>query len=314
MDMTTATSLLASAPVEGSNQPDVMSVILKVGDPVVVLVLGVAGVLLLLWGGRLLRPGVLLAAVVLGAGLGLRLAMVDEQGGLFGLPPMAWVIGTPILAGILALLLCRLFLASLLAISAASAGFLGVLVAVAIMGEGTLASGDGDGGSKPEHVVAAEEPTGEEAGSGEVLERLKALATSQAEEEARARLRTELDSMGRTLASGIDSGVLATLKWLWARAQGLEPSIRALGLAVAVVCGLLGFLLGLISPDRVARVATAVVGGWLLAAVVVAAWNRFGVTENGPPPLGMLIGWGVVSTVGIVVQCTKKPAPTDEAT
>ena len=123
---------------EGTGEPKLMSVILEVGDPVVVTVLAVSGVLLLLWGGRLLRPGVLLAALVLGAGIGLRIAMIDQEGGLLGLPPLAWVIGVPILAAVLALLLCRVFLACLLAISTGTAGFLAVLVVIAFMGEGQV--------------------------------------------------------------------------------------------------------------------------------------------------------------------------------
>ncbi|MCH2162605.1 MAG: hypothetical protein MK085_12130 [Phycisphaerales bacterium] len=295
---------------------DLMQVILEVGDPVVVAILGAVGILLLLWGGRLLRPGLFLAAVVLGMGLGVRLAVMDGEHGLLGVPPLAWVVGLPVLMAILSLLLYRLFLACLLGLSSASAGFLMLLVAYALFGDGTAmdATSEQEGGSRSSQVEPAMEDASDgESGDRAVIDRIQEIASSAVEEHARSQFREQLDEVGRDLAASIDSSVLATGGWLWDRAKGLNPTIRAIAVGVAVVCGLLGFLLGLISPQRVARVATAVVGGWLLAAVAVAAWNRVDSTGNGPPAMGILIAWAVLSGIGITVQCTRKPVRADEA-
>lgn len=287
----------------------------RIADPLGLAMLAGLGLLLLLLGGRLLRPGLFLAGVVLGGGLGLRLAVVDVHGGIAGIPPLAWVIGMPIICGLLGLVLYRICLAGLLGMALAAAGFLLTLVVLSAMSDTPITSPP-DAEPSASSVVESpdDEPATEEVDPiTPVLDRIKSLAASKAEEQVREQVRSELDTAARALASRIDSGVLAATGWLWARASGLAPTVRNLALLVSVVLGLLGFLFGLASPDRVARIGTAIVGGWLLTMAAAAAWNGFAGAESTLPPMALLVLWGLISSIGGVVQCTKKSSRADES-
>ena len=73
---------------------------------------------MLLFGGRLLRPAIVLGAVVASGALGVRLAVAESGGGVLGVPPAVWAIGTPIAGFALALVLYRLCLGVLFALAA----------------------------------------------------------------------------------------------------------------------------------------------------------------------------------------------------
>ena len=287
----------------------------RIADPLGLAMVAGLGLLLLLLGGRLLRPGLFLAGVVLGGGLGLRLAVVDVNGGIAGIPPLVWVIGLPIIFGILGLVLYRICLAGLLGMAMAAAGFLLTLVVLSAMSDAPITSPPD---AEPSASSTVEQADEQDAGEyvdpiTPVLDRIKSLASSKAEEQVREQVRSELDTAARALASRIDTGVLAATGWLWARASGLAPTVRNLALLVAVVLGLLGFLFGLASPDRVARIGTAIVGDWLLTMAAAATWNGFAGAESTLPPMALLVLWGLISSIGGVVQCTKKSSRADES-
>ena len=249
-------------------------------EQLAILVVVAVGVLVLFFGGRLLRPATLLAALVVGGAAGLRLAEVEDQTGLLGIPPWSWAVGIPILSAALAFVLYRLCLAVLFAAAAAVAGF---LLTVAFM---TLGATPAEG---PPLIAPA---TAAMVLDAEVLE--------------------HVDSVLQRLSTEIETTVSMASGWVATHSEGVAPSARRFGLVVATICGIVGLALGLAMPDRVARIATVVIGSWLLVAAGTAIWAFLGRNQAPPPPTGVLVAWCVLAGVGAAVQSRQKSKSTDE--
>lgn len=289
---------------------------ISLADPVALTIVGVTGLLLLVLGGRLLRPAIVLGALVASAALGLRLAVAELDGGILGIPPAVWAIGVPIAGVALALVVYRLCLGVLFALAAASAGFLLTVTLPAAILSFNGAPADSSSGPTSPHTstevseddeIAPATPQEETP----VLERIKSLARATAESESSAQLASGMDGVARSLSVRIDEGLSSASGWLASQTVGVSATLRTLGLVVATVCGLIGLALGLASPERVARLATAIVGGWLMVAAGSAAWMQYSLTVAPPPPYAVLLAWGAFTAVGVVVQSRQKTAPAD---
>ena len=293
------------------------SIEISLADPIALAFVGVTGLLLLVLGGRLLRPAIVLGALVASAALGLRLAVAELDGGVLGVPPAVWAIGVPIAGVALALVVYRLCLGLLFALAAASAGFLlTVTLPAAILSWNALPADPSTGPTSPissaevsvqEEEVAPTTPQEETP----VLERIQSLALAAAESESSALLASSLDGVVRSLSVRIDEGLSSASGWLASQTVGISATLRTLGLVVATVCGLIGLALGLSCPERVARLATAIVGGWLLVAAGSAAWMQCSWSTAPPPPYAVLLAWGALTVGGVVVQSRQKTSPAD---
>ena len=252
------------------------------GLPEHLAVLAVIGVgsLLLFFGGKILRPAILLAALVVSGALGLRLAASELDPGLLGLPPAVWAIGIPLIGVALAFMLYRLCLAGLLGTVAAVAGFLLTV---------TFASLTASSSTPPPLAVP-----------------MNLSLPLDAE------MLSQLDVVLGTLSERVNHAVATASGWLAAQSGGAQPNVRMLGLAVATVCGVIGLSLGLIMPDRVARIATVVIGSWLLLVAGTSLWEQYGSSGSPLPPSTALIAWCVLAAVGAAVQSRQNRPSTDE--
>ena len=245
----------------------------------VLLVACVVG-LLLFFGGKLLRPAVLLAALVVSGALGLRLAGAELNGGLLGLPPAVWAIGIPLLGTALAFVLYRLCLAGLFGASAAVAGFLVTVTFVSLAG---------NPGSPPALVVPE-------------------TVTAALDEEVIGRVDLVLEHLSERLDT-----VLATASgWIASHSSHAPANVRMLGLVVATVCGVIGLALGLLMPERVARIATVVIGSWMLVVAGTSLWGSIQGGVPSAPPSAILVGWCVLAAFGAFVQSRQRRPSTDE--
>ena len=287
-------------------------------DPIALAVVAGCGLVLLFFGGRILRPAIVLGALVVFAAVGLRLAVADSGQGLFGVPPVIWVIGTPIAGVALALILYRLCLGVLSAMASASAGFLLSITILTLL----ASTPGGDGYAAPESSPQAQLSEGEQskepaapdgvAISTPVLERIQALARDAAGEEASVVVASRLDEVAMNLSLLIDKGVATASGWLAGQARGIPPTLRTIGLAVASVCGLVGLALGLARPIWAARLATAVVGSWMLVVAVSAAWVHFGKSSWELPPVAVLAAWVALAVGGCLLQSRQQRDSADE--
>ena len=283
-------------------------------DPVALAVVVACGVVMLLFGGRLLRPAIVLGAVVASGALGVRLAVAESGGGVLGVPPAVWAIGTPIAGFALALVLYRLCLGVLFALAAASAGFLFTVIIVTAIGEAPQAGIENSGVvlESPENAGDGPESSPEVHANTPVLERIQAIAQDAAGEEASVLVASSLDAVARSLSERIDQGLASVTGWLASQTAGISPTLKTLGLTVATVCGLIGLALGLASPQRVARIATSIVGGWMLVAAGSAAWMHWRDASEAPLPIVVLLSWGVLVVAGVFVQSRQKGYSADE--
>lgn len=245
----------------------------------VLVVIGVGG-LLLFFGGKLLRPAILLASLVVSGAVGLRLAASELDPGLLGLPPAAWAIGIPLLGVALAFVLYRLCLAGLFAAAAAVAGFLLTVTFVSLA-------------ASPSPTLSLAVPTS----LPQVID---------------ADVFGHVDVALESLSERVDHAVATASGWLAAHSSEAPSNVRMLGLAVATVCGVVGLALGLMMPDRVARIATVVIGSWLVLVAGTSLWEQYGREGSPLSPQAALISWCVLAGIGAAVQSRQHRPSTDE--
>ena len=268
-------------------------------DPIALGLVLLAGVLLLFLGARLLRPAIVLAALVVSASIGLRLAVMELDGGLVGVPPWVWVAVFPIVGCVLALMLYRLCLAVLFAIATASAGFL--VTVLIVIGPGFPNE------FTPPSSVAADSPepaaeVSEDSYGDSLMDPILDFTLSATESEDSEVIKAGIAEIARELSRRIDMGIYAASGWLSAQSIGLGSSQGLLALVVAVVSGLIGFAIGLKAPDYVARGTTAVVGAWLLVIAISGFIAYSGPQVPGLTPFAVFLTWGVLAVIGGLVQ------------
>lgn len=276
-------------------------------DPLVLAAVGATGVVLLLFGARILRPAVVLGAASMAALIGLRLAAASRADLLpgwiqgIGIPPVAWVIALPLLGGLLAAVVARLALAVLL----------GIAVATLVLVLGLVVAGGG--GSVGEETVAASiswrqelapEPT--DRTSDQITDQISDQIADQVTETMRDRLGdmaeglvSDLPELDPELPEGVE-------QWWREMTTDLPPATLDLVVALATVSGICAVLLGLLLPERVAMVGTALAGAWLMAAAATGVWARFG-SGTPPPVVSSIIAAAVLACLGMAFQAKTAP-------
>ncbi|MAD77831.1 MAG: hypothetical protein CMJ51_00490 [Planctomycetaceae bacterium] len=276
-------------------------------DPVGLVLVALTGIGLLLVGGRLLRPAVVLAAASLGAVLGLRLAAGTREETLpdwllgLGVPSLAWVAGLPLLAGLVSIFIARFVLAAMLGGATATVV---LVLGLAIAGRGAPESAAVVRVSLLEFVQSGGDGFDDEAAGP------SGGATSEVVTQA------AVDAVSRSVSDRIEASAVGVIGDLSAMSPAIPGWIRSwwrtsteevpqatvdLVVAVASVSAICALLLGLLLPDRVAIVATSIAGAWLLSTAIAAAWSRFG-SGSPPPPFPWLLGGGVLAGFGILIQ------------
>ena len=270
----------------------------SMADPWAIAAVAIAGGVLLLFGGRILKPAIILAVIALGAALGLDLAEGTRAGTLpswflaAGIPGVAWLVIAPLLAGIVAALLARFALAVLLG---GSIGSVVLLIGITV-------TGDAKGGLETDPPPAATATT--QAGPAEdsaspmgraMVDQLASMAQS------------ELTALGPLpdLSTVVPAGLRA---WWRGATASIPPGTLDLVITIAVVAGLCGVLVCLLVPDRTSIWATSIAGGWLLSASGLAAWTHLGVGGGDPTPLLPLLGWGILVGLGVLYQSRHRGA------
>lgn len=268
-------------------------------DPWSILGVGLAGCVLLLVGGRLLKPALVLAAASIGAIIGLQIAGAARDGSLpdlvnaLGVPPVVWVVALPLVLGLGAAVLARAALALLLG---ASLGTAILLLGLVMATGGRALDASGAPGTSTETSTAA--PAVDE--SGDLVERLEDAATDAVLE----RLQDEFAGEGVIPDLGeVRSWVPDGLGRWWREATaGVEPGMIDLLVAFATVSGICAFMLALLLPDRTAMVATSIGGGWLVSGALMAGWVRLLPEASPPTPFMTLLAWVVLAALGVLYQ------------
>jgi hypothetical protein len=284
-------------------------------EPLTLAVVAGVGVVLLLLGGRLFRPCVILAAGVVGAIFGLRLAGATREATLpnwmlaIGIPPIAWIVGMPLLGGVLAAIFARIMLALMVGVVGSGAV---LLVSAVVLGvePGPTSSTD----ASPIGLRLQQAPESAEAGGlNESLEAARDAAVDTVSEAAVDAIAAEgldrIRAARRRLGEMAEASFGRIPDWWEARTANVSQGTLDLVLATAVVVGLGGFLLALVFPKPVATIGTSMLGGWLVMASGGAAWARFGRDGSLPAPFLMLLAWGVLAGAGLLVQGLGKPKP-----
>ena len=284
-------------------------------EPLTLAVVAAVGIVLLLLGGRLFRPSVILAAGVVGAVFGLRLAGGTRDQTLpgwllaVGIPPLAWVIGLPLLGGVLAAIFARIMLALMVGVMGSGAV---LLVAAVALGVDTGPTETADAAPVGLRFQQSSDATFTDQ-VGENLDATREAATeeiSDAAVDAIAREGLErLRAARRRLGEMAEASFGRIPDWWEARTANVSKGTLDLVLATAVVIGLGGFLLALVFPKPVATIGTSMLGGWMVMAAGGAAWARYGPAGSLPAPFLMLLAWAALAGGGLLVQGLGKPKP-----
>ena len=284
-------------------------------EPLTLAVVAAVGIVLLLLGGRLFRPSVILAAGVVGAVFGLRLAGGTRDQTLpgwllaVGIPPLAWVIGLPLLGGVLAAIFARIMLALMVGVMGSGAV---LLVAAVALGVDTGPAETADAAPVGLRFQQSSDATFTDQ-VGETLDATREAATEEISDAAVDAIATEglerLRAARRRLGEMAEASFGRIPDWWEARTANVSKGTLDLVLATAVVVGLGGFLLALVFPKPVATIGTSMLGGWMVMAAGGAAWARYGPAGSLPAPFLMLLAWAALAGGGLLVQGLGKPKP-----
>lgn len=288
-------------------------------EPLTLLVVAGVGVVLLLLGGRLFRPCVILAAGVVGAIFGIRLAGATRDGTLpgwllaVGIPPLAWVVGMPLLGGVLAAIFARIMLALMVGVVGSGAV---LLVAAVVLGVEAGPASTADTApvglrfqQSPDSTIAGEMSDSLDAARDAAIDTVSDAAVDAIATEGLDRVQ----AARRRLGEMVEASFGGIPGWWDTRTANVSKGTLDLVLATAVVVGLGGFLLALVFPTPVATIGTSMLGGWLVMAAGGAAWARYGPAGSLPSPFLMLLAWGVLAGAGLLVQGLGKPKPETSA-
>lgn len=291
----------SSATAAGGGPPPVVVGDWQALDPVVLGFVALTGVFLLLAGGRILRPAVILAIVGVGAWLGLGLATGTREATLpswflgFGVPPMVWVIALPLVMGLISIFIARFMLAVLLA---AAAGTVVLVLGLAVAG----------GGDRGESLEAGESipaiwHQAEPASADPLSEAVR--------DQVAASVQEHLGRMADEFVGDVSDAAPQVPGWIqswWRTAtDGMASGTVDLVVALAAISAFCVLLLALLLPDRMAILATSIVGAWLASVSAAALWVWFEGGVSPPPPLPTLLAGVVLALVGMVVQFKATP-------
>ena len=288
----------SSATATGGGSPSVGVGDWQALDPVVLGFVALAGLVLLLAGGRILRPAVILAIVAVGAWLGLGLATGTREGSLppwflgFGVPPIVWVVALPLIMGLVSIFIARFMLAVLLGFAA---GTVVLVLGLAVVGGGEVAD--------PAASVPAFWRQAEPAPADPLSETL--------EDQVAASVQEHLGRMADDFVDDVSEAAPQVPGWIrtwWREATaGLPSGTVELVVALASISAFCVLLLAMLLPDRMAILATAIVGAWLVSVAGASLWVWFDGGSSPPPPLPMLLAGVVLTIVGMAVQFRANP-------
>lgn len=258
----------------------------------------VGGALLLLFGARLLRPAVVLAAMFVGF-LG---ALVTARALLPELP--LWVAAA--VGAVAGLVAGALLYRPAVALAAAIVGAgIGGLVAFAVMAGGSLDTVPRDLGHAwvDSPRLAARDGEGARAGM-RLLELMSPEATTTA----------GASSPDGTLPAGeraLRSAVEVTRR-AYGRAeaacQGTAPAYRTLLTGAVLAGGVIGLLAGLVATTTVARLLTSCAGAWLLLVSALPLLSLRGLEPMPDDARAWLVCMAVLAIAGTVAQGALSPA------
>lgn len=330
---TVPTILIATAPASPLTPGDVASAAEQAADRAVALLealpgeahiaMGIAlaaGVVLWLYGSRLIKPMFGLLGVAAGGLVGLLLPPllgIDQVGGI-----AAWLVGLglgAVIGLVVAMVLLKIAVTFTAGLALAIAGFLGGLVYLqyaepaAVTPAPTLATapaGERDAAGQRLHVdplsgslVTLRQLVDT---AGRTPTRPEADPASDAAAEPAADLTTEeqlLLAAARVRAVVIEAGDFAQTQW-----SALPVRDRTVLLGATATSFGVGLLAGLVLPKRSSALVTALLGSaiWLTAAVWliegVAALEPVRATVAGKSPLFWAIVWSVAAGIGLAAQ------------
>ncbi len=284
-------------------------------DPWSIVGVAIAGVVLLLLGAKILRPAMVLAASTLGAMIGLQLAGATRAGTLpelvqqLHVPPMAWVIGVPLVLGVATLAVARFVLAVLLGLSVGT-GVLLIALGLAprqpVEGPAAFGASIGSAVSLVRIVPQNASEDAPDAGGGGMAELIPDDVTDRVADEVIRNVFGELSTAAADHVSEPPawSAVIprSIADWWSEITADVGPQHLELIVALATVVAICTTLLGLILPKRTAILATAVCGGWLLSGAMVTAWVRWMPDSAPPTPFNTLLAWAVLTALGGLYQ------------
>ncbi|MFZ4572958.1 MAG: hypothetical protein ACOYN0_01090 [Phycisphaerales bacterium] len=262
-----------------------------------VLAVFTGGLVLLLAGGRMIKPLTVLGGLLLGAAIGVKvLAPELAQRGMHGPPELLGVLAGGAGGVMLALATFRLLTAAAGGLTLGGVALLGSLAYLGVSGAALPAR------SEAASVI-----------SSAPLDTDEALAYRAAADEAfRTLLETrDAKAAGQTLASVNPEPARRTVDHVQARAQelweGLSEQSRALIGATSALGVMMGVMLGLFGP----RSATAAVTSFAGAAVAISSGlslaNSFGWTQRDVgsfSPAALMATWLAVAGAGLWLQST----------
>jgi hypothetical protein len=263
-------------------------------------ILLVAGLLLLSFGQRLLKPVLVLASIFLGVLLFARIGQrIDAS-----IPPIAWSAGGAVIGLVAAILSYRFLLGLAMGVIGATVAILLALTAVQL---------------EWIDVYSAPPPVRADAKAEAELYAMPAVAltsfqsadaggeASTSAAEGVASSNGPLNSWIQQLNAFVDS----LGPWFDARWQAMPKPMRTLVTASATMGGFLGFVAGASCPTWAAATLTSLFGSLLVLLCGAPILSRFLSPESIPEvrPLGWLCIWLGVAFVGATFQWMTRPKP-----
>ncbi|MFO0828454.1 MAG: hypothetical protein U0572_09930 [Phycisphaerales bacterium] len=264
-------------------------------------VLFVAGLLLLAFGQRLLKPVLVVAAVFTGVVVAVRLGHAHAP----TVTPLAWSIAGAF-AGVLAVVVSyRLALGLAVGLISAIAA---MLIATAAAELGLI---DVSPRGEERSALVAEDTTARhapQAGTPRVA------MSDDAKEKVAAEFDAVSPGLGPSVLAWIDRShefVASVGDWGEARWNEMPRPLRTLLLAAGAAGAFLGFIAGLSSPVWAAAGVTSLFGALLVLACAVPLGSRFAPPGALPQlsPLGWLGTWAVLAAIGWSFQWWNRPQP-----
>lgn len=267
-----------------------------------------AGTILLLAGGRVVRPGFISLGACVGAGLGFILSRVIGTPPWHGVPGELLGAASGLIVGLITgLLTYRVVLVVISTLTLAGAFALAGAVSLQIRGE-TLPSLHEVAHAARETADNNLGPRAKELGGhiSEIATGHVVTTASGGQTDPKAELREAARVAGEAASQATEP-----LRGVW---DGTTSDTRMILAGSAFIGALVGLVLGLMSPGRASVALTSLVGA---AALVVSAWiaiDRFA-GFNADMPLLWALAWVVLCIVGLIAQTRspKKPAPAPAA-
>jgi hypothetical protein len=251
-----------------------------------------AGVVLWIWGKRVLKPITVVLGVLIGSTLGLLLAPSLSVPDLAGMPgPYVGLVSGGFLGLLISLILFRFSMGFAAAIALGLAGFLAGMIALSQSGQ-----------LQPLKPEAAERVTKLSAQAAEITSRLgESIKSIPGLRDGGIKPATDAADLASTVRAFVDD-LSADIVERW---DAMTPRARLILFGGTLLGWMLGLAIGLAAPKSTSAAVTACLGSalWMFCAVTLAQVHNLAV----PPALAdrpmMWAGaWLIASIAGIVIQ------------